>query len=72
MLVGFKFPSKGETFNAMLKFISFISLLLVGGCIYTNSNEVNAPIVSPSFITNDVNDKDDSVLPPYTPWWVKE
>lgn len=56
----------------IFKIFSFAALLLVGGCIHTNSNYADDPIVSPTVITNEANDKDDPVLPPYTPWWVKE
>ena len=30
------------------------------------------PIVTPTVITNAVQDTDYPVLPPYIPWWVKE
>lgn len=55
-----------------LRLFSCVALLVAGGCIHTNDNCGNSPIVSPTRITNEVNDKDDPVLPPYTPWWVKE
>lgn len=53
--------------------ISVLSLLLAGGCIHTKCGDGgNDPIVSPTNISTEVQDTEDPVLPPYTPWWAQE
>ena len=50
--------------------ISIASFLLCGGCVTTRDGG-NEPIVAPTVITNEVQDVDDPILPPYIPWWVE-
>ena len=57
----------------MLRKVLLAALLLslAGGCIQPKGGD-NEPIVSPTNITNEVQDANDPVLPPYIPWWWKE
>lgn len=54
--------------------IGFAALLLIGGCFSVNGGcgDNPQPIVSPTNITDTVQDVGDPVLPPYVPWWAKE
>jgi uncharacterized protein YcfL len=47
--------------------IGILSLLMVG-CKST-TKVVSEPVVSPTTIQTDVQDKTDPILPAYTPWW---
>lgn len=50
------------------------ALMLIGGCCSVNGGcgDNPQPIVSPTNITDTVQDVGDPVLPPYVPWWAKE
>ena len=54
--------------------IGFAALLLIGGCCSVNGGcgDNPQPIVSPTNITDTVQDVGDPVLPPYVPWCAKE
>ena len=49
--------------------MSLLALLTMGGCVHTKNGNNGDPVVSPTNISTEVQDEEDHVLPPYTPWW---
>ena len=54
--------------------IGIAALMLLSGCCSGNGGRGDnpQPIVSPTNITNTVQDEGDPKLPPLIPWWEKE
>ena len=54
--------------------IGIAALMLLGGCCSVNGccGDNPQPIVSPTNITNTVQDDGEPKLPPLIPWWAKE
>lgn len=54
--------------------VGIAALMLMCGCRSVNGGcgDKPQPIVSPTNITDTVQDVGDPVLPPYVPWWAKE
>ena len=54
--------------------IGTAALMMIGGCCSWNGGceDNTRPIVSPTNITDTVQDTGDPILPHFIPWWAKE